>query len=419
MVISFKRSGDSGELSDKNRMKKTINNGKMPKQSMNMNIYMSRENDQKGSSTLGQRDPPGIYIKSNEKQDNDGNNGIEYRKMSRPIVLSESREYIGNNLSKQANYLEASNGDASELQELCLDKPALDVNTSHDTALKMDRGQYLRVSDGDDRERHHSFTSHLEEDVKNDLKNSSSQPDLTALPSLNIHINGPKRSSSNFDILVTTLEIQDNQIRSVSVGDMSIISHNDKLQMSLSGSCVGVQSYKDQKMASVVNPNKPVLWQPSVDYLYGSPILFRRNFHVRRPALVSKSSAVSKDSDKQSEKKSSVTNARCPKHLGVASLITNVKRSFTDLLSLDVDPPGNLGSETSASYVSKDSDKQSEKKSNVTSARCPKHLGVASLITNVKRSFTDLLSLDVDPPGNLGSETSASYVRRNSENHET
>ncbi|XP_045603823.1 uncharacterized protein [Procambarus clarkii] len=145
---------------------------------------------------------------------------------------------------------------------------------------------------------------------------SSSQPNITALqwPGLGIQCLDKNISKSHREILFTPAAIMTKHIKSASVGDITSTQFKKLQNNQFSPQVRPLQGSKVQK------PQWPLVWQPSVDNLYGSPILSRKRiFHVRKTLAVSKCGDLTGQG----------------KHLRVAALINNVKRSFSDLFNLE------------------------------------------------------------------------------------
>ncbi|XP_042213928.1 uncharacterized protein LOC121860695 isoform X2 [Homarus americanus] len=165
---------------------------------------------------------------------------------------------------------------------------------------------------------------------------SSSQSDITGLqwPSLRAQFPDKCVTRSHREIIFTTTNIITKHIiKSASMGDVRTTQPFSQLEKSPCSPQIKPPQHPKGKQ-------RPWLleWQPSVDNLYGSPILSRRKiFHMRKAEENSKSGEPS-EQDKESEghrKKHSTSSTGSSKHLGVTALINNFKRSLSDLFNLE------------------------------------------------------------------------------------
>ncbi|XP_071513023.1 uncharacterized protein [Panulirus ornatus] len=162
---------------------------------------------------------------------------------------------------------------------------------------------------------------------------SSSQPDITAVSwqNLSVQLLNRRISKSDREIIFTTTSIMNENARSVSAGDVRLTEQFPRLERVPFSPSVKLSRHSDVKRPW------PLVWQPSVDSLYGSPHFSRKDiFHIKKVLPSSKSGeCTERDYMNKPHGKSSVSSCGSSRHLRVTAIINNVKRSFSDLFNLE------------------------------------------------------------------------------------
>lgn len=181
-----------------------------------------------------------------------------------------------------------------------------------------------------ERKRHES-TSLTDSGVERRKIMTSSQDNVTSFlrNNLDTHIDGRRISNSHREIIVTTDSRMTSQVRSISAGDVRLPSSSPVLKR---------ENIPPPLKLPVDKVKRTLMWQASVDELCGSPLLSRRRiFHIRRAMDAPRPSCQTvraRTSSETRSKKWSVGSSGSNK-LGVAALISSVKKSLTDLFNID------------------------------------------------------------------------------------
>lgn len=214
--------------------------------------------------------------------------------------------------------------DELNLQEVTI--PFMDNDSSNLTVTKEYEMNF-------NRQRHVSVGSPGCQYIVDTSASSSSQPNITALPqqNLNVQVLDKGISRSHQEIIFTSASIMTKHIRSISVGDVRLteqLSKPEEIPLS--------PQVRLAQRSGVMKHPWPLVWQASVDSLYGSPLLSRKNYHNRKILPMSKLDESSeKDNMNKPHGKTSVSSCGSSKHLRVTAIINNVKRSLSDLLNLE------------------------------------------------------------------------------------
>ncbi|XP_066943793.1 uncharacterized protein [Macrobrachium rosenbergii] len=369
IVLSFRRSLFNKGVVGREKMQNLSFHGiqRQPKPAAGKFSPVSRVGSNRTDGTPERRNPPKIdQMHQQLYKEDTKTNPVAYKNMNTAFKVQ-----ISQNVNKKAEFCDSCSSEV---------KPNRSVSALSSVNRTAEEGDVdevaqtdTQVTEKDNSADVNNFSGHPQIDneesgtpcnitphtllLSHDYKISASQPDVTMHPSpnLNIWVGGSRISSSNRDILVTTLEIEDNQIRSVSVGDVRVMCppptppELSPTPAELSpASCPEVQNTcldEDLPHQPSQKFKRKFVWQPSVDTLYGSPVISKRKFHTRKMG-VSGGMDTTDNSDRYEpvprEKKSS-TGSQGPskktstgslgtgKNLLVTNLITSFKKSLTDL----------------------------------------------------------------------------------------
>ncbi|XP_053633030.2 uncharacterized protein [Cherax quadricarinatus] len=249
------------------------------------------------------------------------------------IVSNEQRERHPTNVAHDSSVdLESNHDNLNEAERDTNNEKVLNLEV---TGLPVQSSSVnLLITNKSDtscnRQRRASVTAPECQQVVDTCTPSSSHHNFTALlPSSGLKSSDRRLSKSHWDVIFIPTDMRD--IKSASAGD---VRSHQPIHMLEKRLCSSVNPLQHSK---VKNAQWPLVWQPSVDNLSGSPLVSKKRqiFHVRITREKPKFDEQSDQGNTEFHAKPRVGSLGNGAHLRLAALINNVKRSFSDLFNLE------------------------------------------------------------------------------------